>query len=297
MTQSIVPTFLRLNNFPKYPKRNDLAFSINQDEDSNISLKADKSIWELYEKAEKKVGRLGAYNQIHDSISNTEKDLSLSLKAIEKLEKHFRDYLEHIAERGIYAEVTPKIKDQLQEALNKYPVINYQRYPERYDFFSSELIQCVVLIEKYSKVFKQIPLTKLSLKSLEVKEAIYHFDYLHVLHFRLTDFLDLIKKDGIHKKLNKGEFVRSQKIVEAYNSSKKGPSIDERIYYDIEKIFNKYFSDPERSSEISKIVDFALSEEWFVKKWSDEHPSNEQKGLGKRTLITRFSELLKYYEK
>jgi|GEM_PF-4376550 hypothetical protein len=310
MKQSIVPTFLMFKDYPKSPKVNDHAFSIIQDMESDVPKKTDKAIWKLYEQAEKKLGRLGAYKQINDCINYTEKDRLIALEKIQKCEAVFIRILEFHSSNKYYTEVTQEIFTHLKVLYNEYQPIKFESFLKQYKYRSYVyLIDSLIFVDEHIKTFKKIPRTQLDQKAIELKNAILHFDYMHIFYTRLIDLLELIKSKDIVGKINEGEFIRDLETIKKFNSSKKGPTVDKELYYDIERIFDQYLADDFTDKDaichkdgkpiISKIVDLAIQDEDFGSRWSSEYPSskNTKKGYDKRTLENHFSELYQLYEK
>ncbi len=308
MSNSRVPFFLKFNNFPKYPIRNDKAFSINQDKGVDVSKKADKAIWKLYEQAEKKLGRLGAYTQINNSIIHTEKDRLIALEKIQDCETDFLMNIKFYASNNPYPEVTPKILDQLKEMDKKYKPIQFGGFLKQYrDRSFSYLIHTLVFVDQHLKILKKIPRTELDQKAIKLKDSILDFDYMHMFHIRLLDLLELIKSKDIAGKINEGEFIRDIETIQEFNSRTKGPTVDDELFYDIERIFDQYLAEDFEDKDsiyhkdgkpiISEIVHRAIQEQWFAEKWSNEYPSNTKRGYDKRALEGHFSEFYPYYEK
>ncbi len=297
MEKSIVPDYLRLRKSLKTPLVNKEAVTINND-----SKKIDKVIWELYTNCEKKIGRLGAYNNLKDFITNLNEDRNLILLDLIEAEKSFLFNLQFYGNHGFFAEVTETRSNQLIELHSKFSLTKNEKFFEYYHLQSShKLIDKLELLKEYEKILKKVPRTELIQKSNQIIEIINRIDYLHIQYLRAKDLLKLVHKAHFSGKVNEGEFIQEEEIILRFNETEKGPSIPDELFYDFERILDglKLIETYQNRNLPSKntLLNEILFDDEFEKKWVNDGKDRIKDKFKDRALKGHFNDFFKFYAK
>ncbi|MDZ7659637.1 hypothetical protein [Fodinibius sp.] len=270
--------------------------SINPNE--GVSLKVTKQVIQLYDSAEKKNGKIVAFNELKSFALHLKDEREKALDSLKESEKWFKkgiDFLDKWERPYRVGETTEEDMDKISQLVNSYPNVSLDDMWENHDKLDSfKLGSLLHYIKDNEEFINEVDSIDLYGSAMEVYEKILQLDYLHLMLKRTEFAIQLLVEKRFSEKLRERDFKRGQQI-ENKSGSKPGPDTPARLRNDIrlvlEKILDKKkFLNKKGDVIIKRAVDYAADNPDFYKEWIDEKSPHKDGGYSIRHLQTLFSE-------